>query len=176
MSYTFICTPEKNWYLKIDSIEQLLDYWNCVFTPKMKKALDTLDETKEFGRDPVRHADILQSLIGFTSRGESISYKDAYSQILCDSKVKQYQALCNGKTIYVNKNMGWNVEYKKVEQFVHKNNFEFPVMQRERLNIEKFPMGIHFYVFIDGVQLRKDDNLKFDSYDEAFEYAQKYLA
>ena len=107
MSYTFICTPEKNWYLKIDSIEQLLDYWNCVFTPKMKKALDTLDETKEFGRDPVRHADILQSLIGLTSRGEFISYKDAYSQILCDSKVKQYQALCNGKTIYVNKNMGF---------------------------------------------------------------------
>ena len=46
MSYTFICTPEKNWYLKIDSIEQLLDYWNCVFTPKMKKALDLLMKRK----------------------------------------------------------------------------------------------------------------------------------
>lgn len=113
MSYTFICTPEKNWYLKIDSIEQLLDYWNCVFTSKMKKALDTLDETKEFGRDPVRHADILQSLIGLTSRGESISYKDAYSQILCDSKVKQYQALCNGKTIYVNKKYGMECRIQK---------------------------------------------------------------
>ena len=44
MSYTFICTPEKEWYLKIKNIEELLDYWNVVFNPKMEQALLTIND------------------------------------------------------------------------------------------------------------------------------------
>ena len=49
MSYTFICTKEKEWYLKISSCEQLIEYWNHVFEPKLKHAFDTICDTKEFG-------------------------------------------------------------------------------------------------------------------------------
>lgn len=47
MSYTFICTPEKEWYLKIKNIEELLDYWNIVFNPKMEQALLTIVEKQK---------------------------------------------------------------------------------------------------------------------------------
>lgn len=83
--------------------------------------------------------------------------------------------MCDGNTIYINKNFGWNVADKEIEQFIHKNNFDFPIMKSEKIKIKQFPMGVHFYVFIDGVQLRQKDNLKFDSYQEAFEFAQKYI-
>lgn len=174
MSYTFICTPQKVWYLKISSVEQLLEYWQNVFNPRLKKALDTIKDTKEYGRT-MQHCDAYQMLIGETARGEQLTFEEAYEKIVYNHRIGQYQAIYNGKTIYINKNFGWNVEPKKVEQFVHKNNFDFPVMSEDRLKIEQFPMGTHFYVFIDGVQLRKNENLKFDSYQEAFEYAKEYI-
>lgn len=174
MSYTFICTPQKEWYLKINTIEQLLDYWKNVFNPRLLKAIESMDETREFGKG-MYHADAFQSLIGLTSRGENITYQEAYEYITTNHRIGQYQALCDGKTIYINKNFGWNIDKKEVEQFIHKNNLDFPVMKSDKLKIEQFPMGTHYYVFIDGVQLRKDDNLKFNSYQEAYDYAQTYI-
>ena len=67
------------------------------------------------------------------------------------------------------------IEENKTEQFVHKTNFEFPIMSKDRLKIEKFPLGRHFYVFIDGVQIRQNENLKFNTYEEALSFAKKYL-
>lgn len=174
MSYTFICTPEKNWYIKITSIEQLIDYWKDVFNPRLEKALNTIEDTKEYG-NTMQHCDIFQMLIGQTAKGEGLTYKEAYEKIVYNHRIGQYQALCNGETIYINKNFGWNTIPKETEQFIHKNNFDFPMMKSEKIKIEQFPMGTHFYLFIDGVQLRKNDNLKFDSYKEAYDFAQKYV-
>ena len=174
MSYTFICTPEKEWWLKIAKIEDLLDYWNEVFNPRLKQALDTIRETKEFGKN-MQHADAFQLLIGLTARGEHIDFDEAYEKIVYETRTAQYQCILNNKTIYINKKFGWNTEKKVAEQFIHKNNFEFPIMKQDKLKIEQFPMGTHYYVFIDGVQLRKDENLKFNSYDEAYNFAQQYI-
>ena len=67
MSYTFICTSEKEWYLKIKNIEELLDYWNIVFNPKMEQALLTINNTKEFGKGN-KHCNEYQMMIGLKSK------------------------------------------------------------------------------------------------------------
>lgn len=174
MSYTFICTKEREWYLKISSCKHLVEYWNQVFDPELKHALDTIEDTKEFGHG-MQHCDALQSLIGITARCECLSMRASYEKVVHMHKIGQYQALCSGKTLYINRKLGWNVSTKDTEQFIHKNNFEFPIMAKDRIKIERFPMGKHFYVFIDGVQLRKNENLKFNSEQEALEFAQEYL-
>ena len=174
MSYTFICTSDKEWYLKITSIEQLLDYWNNVFNSKMRLALDTIIDTKEFGKG-FKHCDKLQAMIGFMARGEKLTYEEAHDKIVYDVRIAQYQALYDGKTVYINKKMGWNSAPKKTEQFVHKSEFEFPVMKSDRLDIKQFPLGKHYYVFIDGVQLWHEGEVKFDTYEEAFDFARQYL-
>lgn len=174
MSHTFVCTKEKEWYLKLSSVEELLDYWNNVFNPKMEEALQTISDTKEFGKE-MRHCDTLQLLIGQTARGELVSYEEAYQTIASDMKIGQYQAILNGDTVFVNRKMGWNSSPKEVEQFVHKQTFDFPLMKKDRLKIKQFPLGTHYYVFIDGVQLRKDENLKFNTYEEALHFAEEYL-
>lgn len=173
MSYTFIYT-EKKWYLKITTVEQLLVYWENVFNPKMKKALDTIETTREFGKG-MQHADEIQAAIGITARVEKLSYKEAYEKIIYNHRISQYQALCEKNEIYINKKMGWNCISHKTEQFVHKTGFEFPQMDLDKLVIKQFPMGKHYYVFIDGVQLRKNENLKFNSYDEAYEFAKNCI-
>lgn len=174
MSYTFICTPQKEWWLKITNVEQLLDYWENVFNPRLKRALNTIENTKEYGKT-MQHCDIFQMLIGTTARAEHLTYEEAYNKIVYEHRIGQYQALCDKNAIYINKNFGWNILDKETEQFIHKNNFDFPVMKSERIKIEQFPMGTHFYVFIDGVQLRQKDNLKFNTYEEAYSFAKNYI-
>ena len=174
MSYTFICTENNEWWLKISTVEQLLEYWNNIFNPKIKEALDGIRKTKEFGRG-LNHCDAIQAAIGFMARGEKLSYEEAYEKILFDTRIAQYKAIDNGDTVYINKKLGWNTDFKVVEQFVHKQKFEFPVMKKDKIKIEKFPLGNHYYVFIDGVQLRQGENLKFNSYKEAEDFANKYI-
>lgn len=174
MSYTFICTKDNAWYLKIVSVEQLLDYWDDVFNPEMKHALDTILDTKEFGTG-YNHCTEIQAMIGFMARGNNMTYKEAHDKIVYDTRIMQYQAIYDGHDVYINKKMGWNSEPKEADQFVHKSNFEFPVMKSERLDIKQFPLGKHYYVFIDGVQLRHNGKVKFDTYEDAFFFASKYL-
>lgn len=174
MSYTFICTKDKEWWLRINTVEQLTQYWNEEFNEKLEQAFKGMVETKEFGKG-MKHCDEIQAAIGFMSRGEKISYEEAYKKILFDTRKAQYKIISSGGTIYINKKLGWNSEFKEVEQFIHKQTFEFPVMKREKLKIEKFPLGNHYYVFIDGVQIKQDKNLKFNSYKEAEEFADKYI-
>ena len=174
MSYTFICTENNEWWLKISTVEQLLEYWNNIFNPKIKEALDGIRKTKEFGRG-LNHCDAIQAAIGFMSRGEKISYEEAYKKILFDTRLEQYKVINEGNQVYVNKKLGWNSDKKVVSQFVHKKEFEFPVMKKENIKIERFPLGKHFYAFIDGVQIRQGENLKFNSYKEAEEFANKYV-
>lgn len=174
MSYTFICNADNEWYLKISTVEQLLDYWDNIFNKKIKEAFEGIMDTKEFGRG-MMHCNEIQAAIGFMSRGEKISYQEAYEKILFDTRIAQYKAIDSGNCVYVNRKLGWNSEENKTEQFVHKTNFEFPIMSKDRLKIEKFPLGRHFYVFIDGVQIRQNENLKFNTYEEALSFAKKYL-
>lgn len=174
MSYTFICTPEKEWYLKIKNIEELLDYWNIVFNPKMEQALLTINNTKEFGKGN-KHCNEYQMMIGLKSKNCHKLYEDVYKDIIYDVRKQQYQALIKDGTIYINKEMGWNSEPKITEQFIHKNTIEFPIMKKEKIKITKFPMGNHFYVYIDGVQIRRGKDLKFNTYETAYDFALKYV-
>lgn len=174
MSYTFICTPEKEWYLKIYTIDQLLVYWQNIFDTKLKQAFDTIRDTKEYGRG-IKHCDTYQMLIGLTARSQRLSFREAYDKIVYECRINQYQALNKGKIIFINKNLGWNTEEKVVDQFIHKSELIFPDMTVDKIKIEQFPMGSHFYVYIDGVQLRENDNLKFDSYQEAYDCAKSYV-
>lgn len=36
-------------------------------------------------------------------------------------------------------------------------------------------MGNHFYVYIDGVQIRRGKDLKFNTYETAYDFALKYV-
>ena len=153
----------------------MIAYWKNVFEPSLQKAYGTMHKTKEYGNG-VHHCNELQMMIGSLAGMRRISRKEAYGTILHDYETGQRQAIDDGKIVYVNKNFGWHArEYTmETKQFVHKTNFEFPRMEKDRIEIKQFPMGKHFYVFIDGVQLWDDDNVKFDSREEAESFAEWY--
>lgn len=174
MSYTFVCTPHKEWYLKISTLEDLLAYWKTIFNPQIKEAYETMLETKEFGCG-MNHSTALQTAIGLTARGEGISLKAAYEKLEHDNKINQYQAICNNNVVFINNKLGWTTEQREAEQFVHKVEMKFPVMKLEKIEVKQFPMGKHYYAFVDGVQLKQGERVKFDSYKEAFNFAKEFV-
>lgn len=48
--FTFICTPDKHWFLKITTIEELLEYWK-IFNSTVQEALDTISEPKNLAEE-----------------------------------------------------------------------------------------------------------------------------
>lgn len=48
-------------------------------------------------------------------------------------------------------------------------------MKLEKIEVKQFPMGKHYYAFVDGVQLKQGERVKFDSYKEAFNFAKEFV-
>lgn len=133
--FTFICTPDKHWFLKITTIEELLEYWK-VFNNIIHEALDTINQTKEFGKG-MYHATYLQSVIGVRARARKQSYKEAFEDITLDTRKSQYQALLEHSAVYVNRNMSWSIDDdRQTEQFIHKSEFQFPLMSNSIVQLK----------------------------------------
>ena len=172
MSYTFVYTKKDGWWLKISTIEQLLEYWK-VYDGIFTNASERIKTTKEFGRG-MNHANEVECSIGFHARSNKLLLDEAAHEMLCDLKKEQYKALIEHGAIYINRKNGWNMIHRNGEQFVHKSELKFPNFKTGDIKIEKFPVGTHYYLYIDGVQIRDGDKLKWDSYQEAAEFAEQF--
>lgn len=173
MNFTFIYNKNDGWLLKITTLEQLLEYWKY-FDEIMEQAIVSMKETKEFG-NKYRHANDIEALIGSFSSLRFSTYEDTKNSILLDLRKAQYNSFVEDKVIYINKNHGWNSIEKDVEQFVHKNIIEFPKsLKNGKINIKKFPLGNHYYLYIDDIQIRDGNKLKWNTYEEAENFAKKY--
>lgn len=75
----------------------------------------------------------------------------------------------NGET-FVNPVGGktFSLEY---DQFVWRNNLVFPDYNVSDIRVKQFDGGTHFYVYVGDTQLRNGDNLKWNSYKEAYDFA-----
>jgi hypothetical protein len=58
---------------------------------------------------------------------------------------------------------------------VRRANIDFPKYHEQDIHIARFPDGQHYYAYIGDMQVRDGDILKWDTYDEAFAQAQKYI-
>ena len=173
MSYTFVYNKKDGWWLKISSLRELMIYWET-YTDLFEKSLEKLPKTKEFGCG-MEHADTIDTMSGFYARSHKITFEEAKTDLLCDIKKEQYKALNENGFLFINHKHGWNSVDRKTEQFVHRRNLVFPDVKNGKIKIEKFPLGNHYYVFIDDIQLRNGDTLKWDTPEEAKEFIDNFI-
>ena len=173
MSYTFVYNKKDGWWLKISSLRELMIYWET-FTDLFEKSLEKLPKTKEFGCG-MEHADTIDTMIGFYARSHKITFEEAKTDLLCDIKKEQYKALNENGFIFINRKHGWNAVDRETEQFVHRRNLVFPDVKNGKIKIEKFPLGNHYYVFVDDIQLRNGDTLKWNTPEEAKEFVDNFI-
>ena len=173
MSYTFVYNKKDGWWLKISSLRELMIYWET-YTDLFEKSLEKLPKTKEFGCG-MEHADTIDTMIGFYARSRKITFEEAKTDLLCDIKKEQYKALNENGFIFINRKHGWNAVDRETEQFVHRRNLVFPDVKNGKIKIEKFPLGNHYYVFVDDIQLRNGDTLKWNTPEEAKEFVDNFI-
>lgn len=187
MTFTFICTSDKSWYLRINDLETLIEYWEY-FSNYIYKAAESVKDTREFGYKMGRHANEIEMALGFHARSHNETLKDAADDMLISVKKEQYKSISSGNIVLVNKKYGWKTitneeaETKfSAEEFIHKNTLEFPKMQSDKIEIKRFPLGDHYYIYIDGVELREPGTnknrglIKFYTEQEAREYAEEFI-
>ena len=173
MSYTFVYNKKDGWWLKISSLRELMIYWET-YTDLFEKSLEKLPKTKEFGCG-MEHADTIDTMIGFYARAHKITFEEAKTDLLCDIKKEQYKALNENGFIFINRKHGWIAVDRETEQFVHRRNLVFPDVKNGKIKIEKFPLGNHYYVFVDDIQLRNGDTLKWNTPEEAKEFVDNFI-
>lgn len=77
--------------------------------------------------------------------------------------------MANGET-FVNPVGGktFSLEY---DQFVWRENLVFPNYTLKDIRIKQFEHGKHYYAYVGDTQIRNGEDLKWDTYNEAYDFA-----
>ena len=79
--------------------------------------------------------------------------------------------------IYVNRAGGYHGYYKKAKEYavVKSDKLIFPDYRKNDIKITKFPYGNHYYAKVGSTEVRDGDVIKWNTYEEAYRQAEKYL-
>lgn len=182
MEYLFIFDENsKGWWLKIDSIEKLVDYHEKTggrFEGAMEMYLreghpdDILDklslkerikkmQDKDFKR--------LQAAIMQAERGGCTIF-DGFRRLNLEIGMGQMRTMEQYGDIYINPVGGYtfNLQYT---QFCRRKNLVFPNFKETDIRIKQFEGGEHYYAYVGDMQVRNGNKLKWNSRDEAYSKA-----
>lgn len=181
IEYTFIFM-NGGWWLKISTIKELTDYLIATDS-RWEQALNNLLNSKEFTKHGMEHAGAIATAIGFYGTNRNLNGVDATLLLREQLVDDQLNEIRNGNTVVINRNGGYFIlrdkdlsgDTKKYSQWCKKKELIFPDFKKNELKIERFPMGTHWYAYLGDMQIRDNDRLKWDSYEEAYEYAQQFI-
>lgn len=172
MEYTFVFI-EGCWYLKISTLEELMDYVKMTDS-HWEKVLSNLVNSKEFVQGGERHAGPVESSIGLYGSNNGLSAIEAVDSFRQQVIREQVNEINNGNIIVVNKNGGYFMLDKDKQgvysQWCKRDRIEFPEFKRKDIRIKKFPLGNHWYAYVGDIQIKDGDKIKWNSYEEAYEY------
>ena len=193
MSYTFVLkdkgTNNQGWWLKISNIKDLKDYYYLIDNEKMLKGVyeasncDEFDTTyyrerlRKFGSMPCKPhcTSALSFTIGMHASNNQISAMESATFMQHQKFQMQTDALKQGYNIYINQNGGWHYGKDDYSDWCHQEKLVFPDLKKNQIKIETFPGGKHFYAYIDNIQVRDGDIVKWDTYEEAYNYANSLI-
>lgn len=183
MKYRFVF--KDGWWLKISTTEELQKYYDEVDSNRMAKAFENLIHSKEFfsksdkdedDKSYKSHATRLAYVIGLHAENNHMSAIRSTLDLQERKFLAQAEQLINGYNIYINRNGGWHFGKNDYVQWRDSDVLVFPDFKKDQIKIERFPGGKHFYAYIDDMQVRDGDTLKWDTYEEAYKQAEKYVS
>jgi hypothetical protein len=184
-TYRFVLKDEgtinQGWWLKIDNLEDLQKYYDEVDSNRMSEGWESATNCREFcsihdlkrtDPQPLKpHATTLGYFIGMHAANNSQSAMQAVIDIQTKKFQSQAEQILKGNNVYINRNGGWHFGKKDYTQWYDKDKLVFPNFKKNQIKIEQFPGGEHFYAYIDNMQVRDGDTLKWNTYEEAYKQA-----
>lgn len=189
MSYTFVL-KNGGWWLKISSFEDLINYYkNTKNSTKWWNVVDNYIQGKEFNEykrktslrltnqhmPHEKEAFLTQAVVLHASNNHQ-NIMEAISEYCGSIASNQKRDLQECGVIYINRFGGYHGDSSKEKlPFVHREKMIFPDFKENEIRIKQFPKGTHWYAYIDDVQVRDGDTLKWNTYEEAYKIAKSYI-
>ena len=164
---------ENNWHLKIDNVEQLVDYSEKMSDSWVEALFRTSDSTKKESDTTDKKAAYIQMF----AEAREISYLDAIQQILKNTMVTQIELLDAGKTLLFNPSGGYQFTTKDIifDNYTSSQYPVFPHFTTDDIRMKQFPNGDHFYAYIGDIWVKDGDIVKHNTKDEAFTAAERLI-
>ena len=178
MKYKFVLkdkgTYNQGWWLKIDNADQLADYHEKVMFHKIAAGYESVLHSKEFGYGE-KHVNPMGMYMGKFAENHRLSLLTSAVNVHSELLQTQMNHIRTGYNLYFNRNGGWNYGNDDYSDWCERNDLVFPDFTKSDIRIKQFPMGRHYYAYIGSMQVRDGDQLKWNTYDEAYKYAKDII-
>lgn len=181
-------TNNAGYWLKISSIDELIEYLKITNPTRYGKAFENYIYGKEYGAKSMQHgphldaapltdAIVLHSQNMKTKYNIAMNILQAINDFSSMVAINMLNRIQESGAIYINRVGGYHGFYDSSEEngFVRRKSLTWPNFTRNDIRIKQFPEGTHFYAYIDDVQVRNGDTLKWNTYGEAYEQALSYI-
>ena len=172
MKYRFVY-KNGGWWLMIRTIDELVDYNEK--TSISNPIINGLKSLITKGFDKVDHYNAAEYLIRLHAESNNTGICQATEDLLCQKTNAQIKCLVKGNNIYINRNGGWNYGKNDFSQWFDSDKMIFPDFTKNDIKIEQFHNGEHYYAYINSMQVRDGDILKWNTYEEAYNKALEYV-
>lgn len=183
MEYLFVYNESsKAWWLKIDSIDKLVDYHERTSDGRYDRALEMylheghhyeilekLSLAERIKKMKDKDFKRLQAAIMQAERGDK-NILDGFRCLNLEIGMGQMRKLKQYGAIYINPVGGYNFQLQYT-QYCRRKNLIFPNFEESDIRIRQFECGKHYYAYIGDVQVRDGNQLKWNTRDEAYKKA-----
>lgn len=173
----------KGWWLKIQTPEELAEYFKLVNPTRYGNVFENYVYGKEFNSNSVEHvphhkeADLTYGIVMQAARNGQTILQGIQSfqlevALRCLDDIREYGA------IYFNRVGGRTFHYEPTNiqyGFVRRKELVWPDFEVKDIRVKQFPGGEHFYAYVGDVQVRDGDTLKWDTYEDAYQNALNYV-
>lgn len=172
MKYRFVY-KDGGWWLMIRNTDELIDYneKTSLSNPIINGLKNLI--AKDF--DKVDPSNTAEYLIKLHAESNNTGICEATEDLLSQRTNAQIKCLINGNNIYINKLGGWNYGKNDFLQWFDSDKMIFPDFTKNDIKIEQFHNGEHYYAYINSMQVRDGNILKWNTYEEAYNKALEYV-
>lgn len=181
-------TTNAGYWLKITNLDDYFKYMELVNTNRYQKVFENYLYGKEYGGITNEHGPhmkeaaltnliVLEASNQNEKNGTNFNILDAISNFSNRVMDTQIELLKSTGALYFNRSGGYHCydPDSKENGFVRRKELIWPDFKKDEIRIKSFPGGEHFYAYIDDMQVRDGDTLKWNTYDEAYKQALSML-
>lgn len=175
-------TNNQGWWLQLSNADELAAYLEKTAPTVYGNVLENYVYGKNHGgleNNRLPHEKEGQLTLGIYQIAgmKNIPFMDAMIQFRNEAALRQLHEIEEHGSIFVNRVGGYHAasEYDKCYNTLFRNDLVFPQFTKEDIRVKKFPYGQHYYAYIDDMQIKDGDTVKWNSYEEAYGQAKKLV-
>lgn len=188
IDYLFVW--DKGWWLKINTIEKLADYYEHILPTRYAGAINLYtdiltNKDKNEGvfdyimRKPIEERikimqtkdfQLMYMAIRNAEERDNMTFLDGIRAINLEMGESDLKYIREDGAVYFNRVGGKTFSVNYV-QFCRRKNLVFPDFKESDIRVKQQTGGRHYYAYIGDMQVRDGDILKWNTFDEAYKRA-----